>query len=71
MVEHNQNVRLVSLDAWERTFIRDLIKHELTLSLHVPEENDVATLRLLDLLNKVDPVYPSRRDEDGNVVELN
>jgi hypothetical protein len=70
MVEHSDNVRLVPLDVWERAFIRDQVKEALTLSLHVPEEDDVKTLRLLDLLKKVDPVYPLCRDEDGNVVEM-
>jgi hypothetical protein len=71
MIDHCENVRLVPLDIWERAWIRDRLKEALTLAQHVPEAEDAATLRLLDLFRKVDPAYPPRRDEDGhNVVEM-
>jgi hypothetical protein len=70
MVEHGNHTRLVPLDSWERMFIKNLVNEALTEALHVPEEDAAKTLRLLDLLKKVDPVYPPWRDEDGNVVEM-
>jgi hypothetical protein len=70
-VVHNEDMRLVPLDAWERQFIKDMAKHELNYAQHSPESDSVAALRLLDLLRKVDPVYPLRTyDEDGNVVDM-
>jgi hypothetical protein len=70
-VVHNEDVRLVPLDAWERWFIKEMARQELTLAQHSPESDSVAALRLLDLLRKVDPIYPPRAyDEDGNVVDM-
>jgi hypothetical protein len=72
MVDHTSDVRLIPLDRWERAFIRDIVKAQMTLAHVVPDENAVVTLRLNDLLHKVDPQYPPPVDEDGRkVVELN
>jgi hypothetical protein len=67
-VPHNDDVRLIPLDTWERDWIRGALQHALGHQALSRIDKD-QEFRLRALFSKIHPRY-SRVDAQGNVLEL-
>lgn len=67
-VVHNDDMRLIPLDTWERDWIRGALQHALGHQA-LSRADPVQEKRLRELMGKIHPRY-SRVDEQGNVLEL-